>query len=110
MDLAYAVADVVVARAGALTISELCLAAKPAILVPSPNVADDHQTANAQAMLAAGAARMVTDADAAQHLAQSVQVLLHDAAARQLMSNMLAKLAKPLATQAIVDKLVAIAR
>ncbi len=51
MDLAYAAADLVISRAGALSISELCLAAKPGILVPSPNVAEDHQTKNAMALM-----------------------------------------------------------
>ena len=56
MDLAYAVADVVISRAGASSISELCIVAKPAILVPSPNVAEDHQTKNALALVAKNAA------------------------------------------------------
>ncbi len=68
MDLAYAVADLVVSRAGAGTISELCLVAKPAILIPSPNVAEDHQTKNAKTLVEKGAAILVKDQDANQVL------------------------------------------
>ena len=64
MDLAYAAADVVVARAGAGTVSELCLIGKPTIFVPSPNVAEDHQTKNAQALVDQQAALMIADRDA----------------------------------------------
>jgi len=64
MDLAYAAADVVISRAGAISISELCITGKPCILVPSPNVAEDHQTKNAMALVSREAALLVTDADA----------------------------------------------
>ncbi len=68
MDLAFAAADLVVSRAGAGTISELCLVGKPCILVPSPNVAEDHQTKNAMALVAHDAAIMVSDAEAVEKL------------------------------------------
>jgi len=68
MDLAFAVADLVISRAGAGTISELCLVAKPAILVPSPNVAEDHQTKNTEALVKNDAAIMVKDQDAEEIL------------------------------------------
>lgn len=64
MDYAYEVADVVLSRSGACTVSELCLVGKPTIFVPSPNVAEDHQTKNAQALVNKQAAEMVRDADA----------------------------------------------
>ncbi len=64
MDLAYEAADLVVTRSGACTVSELCLVGKPAVFVPSPNVAEDHQTRNAEALVAKDAAVMVRDADA----------------------------------------------
>lgn len=64
VDLAYAASDVIIARAGALTISELCLVGKPSILIPSPNVAEDHQTKNALSLVEKGAARLVRDVDA----------------------------------------------
>jgi len=68
MDLAYSVADIVISRAGAITISELCSVKKPSILVPSPNVAEDHQTKNAMALFKNDAAMMITDAEAPQKL------------------------------------------
>src|SRR5690606_13532123 len=63
MDLAYAAADVVISRAGALSVSEICVAKKPVILVPSPNVAEDHQTKNAKALSEKEAALLITDAN-----------------------------------------------
>ena len=76
MDYAYAVADLVVARAGASTISELCLLGKAAILVPSPNVAEDHQTKNAMALVNKGAAVMVKDSDADKMLCSRVEEII----------------------------------
>src|SRR5690606_17042 len=64
MDLAYAAADLIISRAGAGTISALCVVGKPVLLVPSPNVADDHQTKNAEALVAKNAAVMISEADA----------------------------------------------
>ncbi len=68
MDIAYAAADIVVSRAGAIAISELCITGKPSILVPSPNVAEDHQTKNALALSGRGAALLVSDKDAPEKL------------------------------------------
>ena len=68
MDLAYAAADLVVSRAGAGTISELSIVGKPCILVPSPNVAEDHQTKNAMALVGRKAAIMITDNEAVDKL------------------------------------------
>lgn len=79
MDLAYAAADLVVARAGALTISEICLLGLPAIFVPSPNVAEDHQTANAMSLVDKSAARLVPNAAAAAQLLPAALDLLRDA-------------------------------
>ena len=78
MDLAYACADVVVARAGAGTISELCLLGMAAILVPSPNVAEDHQTKNAMALVEKGAAIMLKDAEAEEKFGDTLEHLLCD--------------------------------
>ena len=78
MDLAYAAADVIIARAGAGTIAELCVVGKPAILVPSPNVAEDHQTKNALALVSKQAALMVRDSDAPQQLVDTAIRLLND--------------------------------
>ncbi len=101
MDLAYAVADVVIGRAGALTISEMCLAGKPAILVPSPNVAEDHQTKNALALVEADAALMVKDTAAKDELLwAALEVLKNKELQTQLSSNIL-QLARPNAAQRI---------
>ena len=78
MDYAYAAADLIIARAGAGTIAELCVVAKPTILVPSPNVAEDHQTKNAQALVNKGAAWMVADSEARQKLISTALDLLND--------------------------------
>ena len=78
MDLAYAAADVVVARAGAGTVSELCLVGKATIFVPSPNVAEDHQTKNALALADRGAALMVPDAEAVDRVVPEALALLAD--------------------------------
>jgi len=78
MDLAYAAADVVISRAGAIAISELCITAKPVILVPSPNVAEDHQTKNAMALVSKQAAIMVTDAEAPSGLVSETISLIRD--------------------------------
>lgn len=86
MDLAYGVADVIISRAGAITISELCLAGKPAILVPSPNVAEDHQTHNAESLASAGAALMIPDAEAAGKLVDRMLELMEDGEEKEKLS------------------------
>jgi UDP-N-acetylglucosamine--N-acetylmuramyl-(pentapeptide) pyrophosphoryl-undecaprenol N-acetylglucosamine transferase len=78
MEWAYGVADLIVARAGAITISELCLIGKPAILVPSPNVAEDHQSQNARALVASGAALMVPDNKAQEEMVDLMLELMTD--------------------------------
>lgn len=76
MDLAYSVADIIISRAGAGTISELCLVGKPVILVPSPNVAEDHQTKNAMALVTKDAAKMIKDSEAKEKLVGTALTLL----------------------------------
>lgn len=78
MDLAYAVADIIVSRAGAIAISELCMVGKPVILIPSPNVAEDHQTKNAMALVAREAAVLLADRDAVARLGSEIGNLLSD--------------------------------
>lgn len=78
MDLGYAIADAVVSRAGAIAISELCLVKKPVILVPSPNVAEDHQTKNAMALVNHGAALLVKDTEAKEKLGTAALELIRD--------------------------------
>jgi len=105
MDLAYAAADVVVSRSGALSVSELCIAEKPAILVPSPNVAEDHQTKNAKALVDKNAAIMIADADAGDQLVDEALKLLFDNQRSSRLSENIALLAKPEATNDIVNEL-----
>ncbi|MFD2786643.1 undecaprenyldiphospho-muramoylpentapeptide beta-N-acetylglucosaminyltransferase [Hymenobacter rubripertinctus] len=105
MDLAYAAADVVVSRAGALSVSELCLTGKPSILVPSPNVAEDHQTKNALALTTKDAALLVRDAQATTTLYDQALALLQDPARQQQLSANIRALARPQATATIVDEL-----
>ncbi|MCU0416037.1 MAG: undecaprenyldiphospho-muramoylpentapeptide beta-N-acetylglucosaminyltransferase [Cytophagaceae bacterium] len=103
MDQAYAIADIIISRAGALSIAELSIVAKPMILVPSPNVAEDHQTKNAQALVSKKAAIMVRDVDAATNLTTSAWELLQDKNKQALLVNELKALGKPDATATIVE-------
>ena len=104
MDLAYACADVLISRAGASSVSEICAAEKAAVFVPSPNVAEDHQTHNAMALVRKDAALIVRDAEAAEKLLPTALGLLHDEARiRQIESNV-APLARLDAAQTIVDE------
>jgi UDP-N-acetylglucosamine--N-acetylmuramyl-(pentapeptide) pyrophosphoryl-undecaprenol N-acetylglucosamine transferase len=105
MDLAYAVADVVVSRSGALAVSELCITHKPCILVPSPNVAEDHQTKNAMALVSKNAAVMVADKDAERTLVDEAMKLLFDEQLCEKLSQNIAALAKPNATEDIVTEI-----
>ncbi|MBL7807428.1 MAG: undecaprenyldiphospho-muramoylpentapeptide beta-N-acetylglucosaminyltransferase [Saprospiraceae bacterium] len=101
MDLLYATADVIVSRAGALSISELCLVGKPVVLVPSPNVAEDHQTKNALALVEKGAARLVRDADAGEKLLQEVNLILESEALAFSLGESIRQMGRPNAAEAI---------
>lgn len=103
MDLAYQMADVVIARAGASTISELCLVAKPAVLVPSPNVAEDHQTHNAMALVREEAAILVKDKDASEKMISTTIDLINDTEKQKSLSQNIQKLAKPNAARDIAQ-------
>jgi len=105
MDLAYAAADVVISRSGALAVSELCIAKKPCILVPSPNVAEDHQTKNAMALANEDAALMITDKEAGERLVDEALKLLFDEQRATKLQQQIATLAKPHATQDIVNEI-----
>ena len=96
MDYAYAAADVVLSRSGACTVSELCLVAKPTIFVPSPNVAEDHQTKNAMALVEKGAAEIVRDNEA-------VERGMKEAVALAMDKERLERLSANIASLAIVD-------
>lgn len=104
MDFAYAAADVIVSRAGAGTISELCIAGRPVILVPSPNVVDDHQTKNANALTARNAAIMIHDNMAEELLVDEVLALLNDASRRESLSASIRKMAMPGASGIIANE------
>lgn len=106
MDYAYAAADVVVSRSGAGTVSELCLVAKPVVFVPSPNVAEDHQTKNARALEAKGAAVVVPDAECRTQAMRRAQELLDNPARLAEMGRALEALARPRAAEEIVDEIV----
>ena len=103
MDAAYAAADVVVSRAGALSVSELCLVGKPVILVPSPNVSEDHQTKNAMALVSADSAILMRDADAREDLVPALYALVENEDKKMELSSNIKALAKPNATEDIVD-------
>ena len=103
MDLAYAAADVIISRAGAISVSELSIVGKPAILVPSPNVSEDHQTQNAMALVKKSAAILVRDNEAREKLFPEALNLINDAEKCETLSKAIKSLEKPDATQEIVD-------
>jgi UDP-N-acetylglucosamine--N-acetylmuramyl-(pentapeptide) pyrophosphoryl-undecaprenol N-acetylglucosamine transferase len=94
MDLAFSAADIIISRAGAGTISELCLVGKPVILVPSPNVAEDHQTKNALALSGKGAAIMVNDSNAVETLIDEAIALIGNIEKTRSLSGNIIKLAE----------------
>ena len=105
MDMAYAAADIVVSRAGAIAISELCLVGKPVVLIPSPNVAEDHQTKNALALVDRGAAVMVKDADCNSQGLFVVKELFESRERQATMSAAISKMAVRHAADKIVDQI-----
>lgn len=105
MDLAYAAADVIVSRSGASSVSELCIVGKPVIFIPSPNVAEDHQTKNAQAIVEANGALLLKEAQLDTQFAPTFSNLLEDEALRDELSHNIRQLALPNATKAIVDEI-----
>jgi UDP-N-acetylglucosamine--N-acetylmuramyl-(pentapeptide) pyrophosphoryl-undecaprenol N-acetylglucosamine transferase len=105
MDLAYTAADVIISRAGALSISELQLVHKPVILVPSPNVAEDHQTHNALALVKRSAALLVKDAEAREKLVPRVLELLNNPSEQEQLSKNIAAMGIPDAADRIVEEI-----
>lgn len=105
MDYAYAVADIIISRAGAGTVSELCLAGKPVILIPSPHVAEDHQTRNAEALVRKKAALMIPERDLAATFETQFSKLFHSKEQRSTLGSAIRKLAIPDATERIVDEI-----
>ena len=110
MDMAYAAADVVISRAGAIAISELCLVGKPVVLIPSPNVAEDHQTKNALALVDRGAAVMVRDIYCDAQCLPQVLELYENNAHREAMSEAITKMAVRGAADKIVDQIAKIVK
>ena len=104
MPAAYTAADLVISRAGALSCSELALTGKPSILVPSPNVAGDHQTKNAQSMVVNGAAKLVADDELEKRLAKVVQEIIDDEKQLTEMSKAAKNLARPNAAEEIATE------
>lgn len=103
MDLVYAAADVVISRAGASSVSELCIVGKPVIFIPSPNVAEDHQTKNAQAIVDKKGAIMIKESELESEFSIVLEALLKDEGKQQLLGDNIKKLALPQATVQIVD-------
>lgn len=106
MDLLYAAADVVISRAGALSISELCLVGKPAVLIPSPNVAEDHQSKNALALVEKAAARLVRDADAKEKMLPEAFLILTNDALEFSLSESIRQLGRPNAADVIAGEVI----
>ena len=106
----YANADLVISRAGASSISELCLLGKPAILVPSPNVAEDHQTHNAMALVNKDAAVLVKDIEAADKLIPTALELIHDDARLQTLHTNVLKLAQKDSAKRIAEEVMKLAK
>ncbi len=108
MDYAYAAADLVISRAGASSISELCILKKPVVLVPSPNVAEDHQTKNAMALVNKQAAVLVTDMEAREKLVDTALNVVHDEARLASLSQHIGKMAHFNSAEQIVDEIMKI--
>ncbi|HPQ08683.1 MAG TPA: undecaprenyldiphospho-muramoylpentapeptide beta-N-acetylglucosaminyltransferase [Bacteroidia bacterium] len=95
MNYAYAASDIIISRAGASTIAELAIVGKPSILIPSPNVTDDHQTKNAMALLQKNACVLINDGDVKNTLIQNIQTLIKNKELQQTLSQNIKKFAKP---------------
>ena len=103
MDLAYAAADYIISRSGAISVSELCAIGKPVILVPSPNVTDDHQTKNAMELVERGAALLVKDSEVKEHLIDKVFMISKDKELSTSLGVEISKLSITNASEKIVD-------
>lgn len=110
MPLAYALADLVISRAGASSISELCLLGKPSILVPSPNVAEDHQTHNAMALVRKDAGVLVKDIDAKDQMVATALSLIHDTARLEALRANILTLALPDSAKRIAEEVMKLAQ
>ena len=105
MEYAYAAADLIISRAGAGSVSELCLIGKPVLFIPSPNVAEDHQTKNAQALVEKDAALMLRESELESSFDQTLSGLFSDPERMEELSRNIRSLARPEATRDIVDEI-----
>ena len=105
MDLVYAAADVIISRSGASSVSELCIVGKPVIFIPSPNVAEDHQTKNAQAIVDKDGALMLKESQLDTQFQPAFRDLLENDEKRQKLGTNIKKLARPNATKDIVEEI-----
>ena len=110
MDLVYAAADIVISRAGASSVSELCIVGKPVIFIPSPNVAEDHQTKNAQSIVDKKGAIMLKESELDSQFGLVFEALLKDQGKQNQLSENIKQLAMPEATKQIVDEIVKLIR
>lgn len=110
MDYAYSIADLIISRAGASSISELCLLKKATILVPSPNVSEDHQTHNAMALVNKNAAIMIKDSEAVEKLVDEALELIHNDDKLQELRTNIAKLAEADSANRIADEIIKLMR
>jgi UDP-N-acetylglucosamine--N-acetylmuramyl-(pentapeptide) pyrophosphoryl-undecaprenol N-acetylglucosamine transferase len=110
MDLAYSAADLIISRAGAIAVSELCLVKKPVILIPSPNVAEDHQTKNAMALVSADAAIMLKDNEAVDKLGIVISKLIENNGKQQQLQTEIARLGFNNADEAIAQEIIKLFR
>ena len=106
MDLVYAAADIVISRAGASSVSELCIVGKPTIFIPSPNVAEDHQTKNAQAIVDKGGAILIREGELDTQFSTIFSKLISDGNLQKSLSENIKKLAKVNATKDIVEEII----
>jgi UDP-N-acetylglucosamine--N-acetylmuramyl-(pentapeptide) pyrophosphoryl-undecaprenol N-acetylglucosamine transferase len=106
MDLVYAAADIVLSRAGASSVSELCIVGKPVIFIPSPNVAEDHQTKNAKSIVDKKGALMIKESELDEEFSLVFEALLKDEGKQQYLSANIKNMALPNATKEIVDEIV----
>lgn len=105
MDFAYSAADYIISRAGAGSVSELCIVGKPTVFIPSPNVAEDHQTKNAEALVSANAALMFKEKDLEDTFETVFTELFKSEEKQKELSQNIKKLAMPDATKHIVDEI-----
>lgn len=105
MDLAYGASDIIISRAGAIAISELCVVSKPLILIPSPNVVDDHQSKNANAILEKGGCILIKDFDVEKNMIKIAFDLFENKSKMERMKTALGKMSSPKASEKIVKKI-----